>query len=130
MLNRLKDQVRRTLMAYPETRNSDIALTIKIWEEFYGIRDTIQTKQLYDLPREDNVKRIRAKFCEQNKQWAYPTIWKIAQKRGIKEDEWRNVLGYPAAGEIIYPTKISSWTDEMRYKPRKGPGFNGQAALV
>lgn len=90
----LKKQVAKILQEYPETRNSDITLTIKIWQTFYGVGEIIEVKSLYDLPREDNVKRIRAKFCEEKKRWAYPTSLQVALKRKIKEQEWRIALGY------------------------------------
>ncbi len=96
MYNTLKKQVEAVLKEYPETRNSDITLTTKIWQRFYGIGDTVELKKLYDLPREDNIKRIRAKFCEEKKSWAYPTSLLVAKQRKIKEEEWRGVLGYPS----------------------------------
>ena len=96
MIATLKKEVKHVLQNWPETRNSDIALTIKVWQLFYGIRDIVDLSKLYDLPREDNVKRIRAKFCEQGFNWAYPSNWKIARARKIKEDEWRQKLGYMA----------------------------------
>jgi hypothetical protein len=94
MIKNLKNQVKQILRMYPETRNSDIALTIKLWQVFYGIGEAVNVKNLYDLPREDNVKRIRAKFCEQGFSWAYPTELKIALGRQIKEEEWKRALGY------------------------------------
>jgi hypothetical protein len=96
MIANLKKEVKHVLQNWPETRNSDIALTIKVWQLFYGVHEAVDLSKLYELPREDNVKRIRAKFCEQGFQWAYPTEWKIARARKIKEDEWRMKLGYAA----------------------------------
>ncbi len=98
-MNTLKKQVEKVLRGYPETRNSDITLTIKIWQMFYGVGRVVDVNLLYDLPREDNVKRIRAKFCEQKESWAYPTSLEVAKKRQIKEDEWRMALGYASSLE-------------------------------
>ncbi len=92
-LKTLKKKVEYCLQNYPETRNSDVGLTIKIWQEFYGVRDSILLYDLYRLPREDAVKRIRAKF--QNDLHLYlPTEWEIARQRKINYDVWRKVLGY------------------------------------
>lgn len=89
----LKKQVELVLQKDTKTRNSDIALTIELWREFYGIRDEIKVSQLYDLPREDNIKRIRAKFQNEEKKYL-PTDWTIAKKRGILRKEWELALGY------------------------------------
>lgn len=92
-LNTLKNQVEAVLIDDPETRNSDIALTIGVWVRFYGVKMSIEVSQLYKLPREDNVKRIRAKF--QNEENKYlPTSWEVAEKRGINERTWRRFMGY------------------------------------
>ena len=66
----LKSKVLWSLKEIPETRNSDIALTLAIWKKFYSEflkydkydRLWVQVKNLYDLPREDNIKRLRAKI--------------------------------------------------------------------
>ncbi len=93
-MNTLKKQVEKVLQSFPDTRNSDITLTIKVWQTFYGVGNNISIGSLYNLPREDNIKRIRAKFCEEGKSWAYPTSLEVARKRKIKEDEWKQALGY------------------------------------
>jgi len=98
----LKDQVRHILENYPKTRNSDIALTIELWKEFYpqNIRVIVKTndllvrlEDLYHLPNQDNVKRIRAKIQNEEKEYP-PTDWKIAENRGWLEEEWKKALGY------------------------------------
>jgi hypothetical protein len=100
--NKLKDLVETMLVGIPETRNCDIRLTIEIWKRFYPdrIRKTltggggIYLDDLYDLPREDNIKRYRARF--QNDENKYlPTDWKVAKRRKINEGVWREALGYP-----------------------------------
>jgi hypothetical protein len=93
MLKNLKNKVEYCLEHYPETRNSDIALTIKIWQVYYGVGDTIAVEQLYNLSREDNVKRIRAHF-QNDKGRFVPTVWAVAKQRNFKEEEWRRLLGY------------------------------------
>ena len=99
-MQKLSKKVEYILDKYPETRNSDILLTILIWTIFHRSKLKIiendlcvPVNALYDLPREDNVKRIRAKL--QNEENKYlPTHPKVRKQRGIKEEQWRRYLGY------------------------------------
>jgi hypothetical protein len=82
-----------------EARNSDIALTVLIWQRWYlGEKERddygkVFLARLFDLPREDNVKRIRAVY--QNTEHKYlPTDPSILIKRGIEEAYWFDALGY------------------------------------
>lgn len=102
-LTNLTGQVEYILASIPETRNSDITLMIEIWKRFYSknikyVRDTdecVLLKDLYDLPREDNIKRIRAKFQNDKKNPQYlPTDQKIAEQRGILAEVWREAMGH------------------------------------
>jgi len=94
----LKKQVEYCLKTKPATRNSDIELTIAIWKEYYGQRivlsksgvELIRLKDLFDLPREDNVKRIRAKFNELGEY--LPTSPEVLKQRGLEEKEWREAM--------------------------------------
>ena len=94
----LKKMVEITLDENPkyngvEARNSDIALTILIWQRWYSVGEAIQLGRLFNLPREDNVKRVRAVF--QNVEHKYlPTDPSILIKRGIEEAYWFDALGY------------------------------------
>ena len=99
--NILRTQVETMLREVPETRNCDILLTIQIWQRYYPemIKTTkkgskgIYLDSLFTLPREDNVKRHRARI--QNEEHKYlPTIWEVARRRRINEDRWRETLGY------------------------------------
>lgn len=117
MKNTLKKRVEKILQEHPETRNSDIALTIMIWQCFYNSKiytsnlngdQYIHLKDLYNLSREDNIKRIRAKFNAEGKYW--PTDIKIVRARGLNEDGWRKDLGYPTNAETQNPTKQESYT--------------------
>lgn len=103
-LKTLTGQVEITLANHANARNSDITLTVELWKRFHpekitlsgylGEDDSIRLKDLFDLPHESEIGRIRRKF--QNDQHVYlPTDWKIAEGRGIKEEEWREHLGYP-----------------------------------
>jgi hypothetical protein len=76
-----------------QVRNSDIALTILIWQRWYNVQDTLSVERLFDLPREDNVKRVRAVF--QNTEHRYlPTDPAVLIKRSIAEAYWFDALGY------------------------------------
>ncbi len=100
-LRTLKGQVEAMLHSQEETRNNDITLTLAIWQKFYPhlIRKGstgepgVWLRDIFKLPREDNVKRVRAKF--QNEENKYlPTDPKVREARGIEEDKWRAHLGY------------------------------------
>ena len=85
-----------------EPRNSDIALTIAIWQKWYSVGtnpdSVIHLYRLFDLPREDNVKRVRAVL--QNVEGKYlPTSWEVARKRGIEREKWEEALGYKLDAE-------------------------------
>jgi hypothetical protein len=93
ILDTLQSQVEDILNRIPETRNSDKKLTWAVWRYFYSIGMQITEEQFMDLPSQDSVKRIRAKL--QNDDHRYlPTNLEIALKRGFKEEEWREWLGY------------------------------------
>ena len=120
MKKALKTMVEECLRNIPETRNSDITLMIAVWKRYYPQRirkgasgeEGVWLRDLIDLPREDNIKRVRATFNADGKY--YPTDWKVAKARGIKEDAWRVELGYPTKGQTVKPTKDDSYMDERR----------------
>lgn len=87
------------LRDYPQTRNSDITLMIVLWKEFFGVRDSVDILRLYDLPREDRIKRIRARI-QNEKNMYLPTSWEVAKQRKIEESKWRSFLGYPPINKI------------------------------
>lgn len=87
------------LKNYPETRNSDITLMIKLWEVYFPSRVRkgqngqlgVYLCDLYELPREDNIKRIRAHF--QNDMTLYlPTDQAVVKQRRINEEKWREYM--------------------------------------
>lgn len=94
------------LEADEKSRNSDIRLTQMIWWRFYNDKfETINGKAyveigaLFDLPREDNIKRIRAKIQNDLHEFL-PTDPEVARKRGWEIDEWRSYLGYPTGDTL------------------------------
>lgn len=129
----LQDKILNCLKSYPETRDSDITLMIKIWEDYHsdmlarsGGELYVKLDRLYDLPREDNIKRYRAKI--QNEEHKYlPTTWEIAKARKINEEIWRRELGYAPKvkeSEPVIPEKLKPifgdprLTHEMSWKKK------------
>lgn len=91
----LKDKILFCLERYPETRNSDILLTRAVWYEFHNSKlfemngkKAVLLESLMDLPREDHVKRIRAKIQNEEKRFL-PTDLKILKQRKLLAEEWR-----------------------------------------
>lgn len=96
----LKKQIEHCLKEMPITRNSDIALTIELWKKFYSKRLVlrqadqkyyVELSQLFELPREDNIKRIRAII--QNEEFRFlPTVESVAKQRKINMLKWREFI--------------------------------------
>jgi hypothetical protein len=121
MNKNLTIMVEAVLRNVPETRNSDVALMIAVWKRYYPslVRESKHTgeqgvylKDLYDLPSQDGIMRIRRSFNHEGKY--FPTDWKVAKARGIKEDEWRVALGYPPKDLTKNPTQADSYMDQQR----------------
>lgn len=99
-IKKLKDKVAYCLENYPKTRNSDVRLTAQVWATFHSNalmtvngEYVVRIKDLFTLPREDTVKRVRAAFQNDENKWL-PTDPSVREKRGISEQEWRKHLGY------------------------------------
>lgn len=122
---KLRDMVETVLRDAEDTRNSDVTLTIEIWRRYYpehilntskGEKSGLFLGSLYELPREDNVKRIRAKL--QNEENKYlPTIEAVRVKRKISEESWYKYLGYavrnPNQAELpVESGKAVSWLND------------------
>lgn len=97
------------LKTCPQARNSDITLVIEVWKRFYPQRvngTSILLSDLYELPREDNAKRIRAAHAHEamerleagkprgDEHYFLPTDEKIARQRQYNIEVWRKALGY------------------------------------
>jgi len=89
-----KEKVRYVLAKYPDTRNSDILLTMVLWKFFQpklversASGDKIKIASLWKLLREDNIKRHRATVQNKDKQHL-PTDIAIARRRRIEESVW------------------------------------------
>lgn len=77
------------------SRDSDVYLTLMIWNNFYselvhkmGDKSYVFLDDIMRLPREDNVKRIRAHFQNDLNQYL-PNSLEVAKQRRINEEVWR-----------------------------------------
>jgi hypothetical protein len=102
----LEKQIRETLERDERSRNSDIRLTHAIWVTYYRKhikmidgKCYVDMKAMYELPREDNIKRIRAKIQNELLEFL-PTDPEVARKRGWEIDDWRKYLGYPTGDTL------------------------------
>lgn len=93
----LKSKVEYLLKIYPQARNSDALLTAHFWNHHHKeyITSSIDGKRaiclenISKLTREDQISRVRRYI--QNVENKYPpTVWEIAEKRGIKQEAWRS----------------------------------------
>jgi len=106
----LKKQILYCLEQYPETRNSDIELMIRVWKHFTPTNEDtgrdieiihsksrgqeyIALNDLRWLQREDHIKRIRAKIQNEKKLFL-PTDPATIKARKQEEIVWRDRLGY------------------------------------
>jgi hypothetical protein len=102
----LKQKIEHCLTKYPETRNSDVLLTRAVWHEFHNSKifkhndkPAVYLEDMMDLPREDNVKRWRAKI--QNEEHKFlPTSEEVCRARKIEEFWWHGEMSKsnPALG--------------------------------
>ncbi|WP_051331075.1 DUF3800 domain-containing protein [Aneurinibacillus terranovensis] len=90
------------LNRYPSTRNSDVTLMIKYWNEFQGHKgDTISTKDLYTFERLTSISRMRAKI--QNEYGLFKSDEKIYRFRRNKEviEKEMQLLTKPESASIF-----------------------------
>lgn len=115
MAKTLESKVEYVLQNYPTTRNSDIELTIKIWAVYHNVGSSIAVRDLFSLPREDSIKRIRARI--QNDQLKYlPTSEAVTRKRKMNIQVWRQRLGYTSpVMPIIQASVVKETQRAMRW---------------
>lgn len=96
--NNLSRMVEETLRDYPKTRDDDILLTQAIWWRYYrhlleerkdgdSIEYLVNVKYIKELPREDHIKRYRARFQNENRIYL-PTNKEVAKQRRWSENQW------------------------------------------
>lgn len=107
-ITKLDAKVRAVLADDLESRNSDITLTIAVWLRFESDkivknistgRRYVALDDLFTLPREDNIKRVRAKIQNDEKKYV-PTRLDVALKRKWLEGEWRKYVAKP---DTLFP---------------------------
>ena len=113
-IKNLKDKVRRMLALHPDTRNSDITLTIRMWKEYSNPllihrekdnRYYVALEDLFNLPREDNIKRHRAKIQapKPEGEGLYPpTDEKVLKQRNKLRKEWHTSMSNVVAPDDYY----------------------------
>lgn len=88
-IKRLSDRVEFVLQNYPQTRDCDVELTRMVWKKFYNVVDDfISRQEMKLLPREDGIKRIRAKF--NSKGHYYPKDLAVVKRRKLNEEVYYN----------------------------------------
>lgn len=100
MIDKLKEKVEIILKNVLRSREDDQYLTLCIWVKYYSdllFKDEsgkycVRLEDTMKLPKEDNVKRIRAKFNEQG--LYLPTNPNVIKKRKILDKQWKKDLGY------------------------------------
>lgn len=81
----LKDQVKWILDKFPETRNSDHDLIMKVCNWFH----------LEPVGSASSIERVRRHFNQKGQ--FLPTILEVAKQRKLNIDEWKRALGYHSA---------------------------------
>lgn len=89
-----RDRVAGLLNMFPESRDSDVALTIRYWETFqsdiYTPGAELDPKRLFKLERLTTVARLRAKI--QNEYGLFPASDGVRRKRRQKEEDVRDEM--------------------------------------
>ena len=101
----LKKKIEYCLEKYPETRNDDACLTYFLWYVFHKdqlLQDKnafldsagnlfIKAQMIKYLPREDTIKRFRAKI--QNEEFRFtPTTKAVIERREANRKHWKKEL--------------------------------------
>ncbi|KKP97221.1 MAG: hypothetical protein UR99_C0017G0004 [Candidatus Moranbacteria bacterium GW2011_GWD2_36_12] len=107
----LKDKVKECLAKDKQSRNSDIRLTQMVWWNYHNSKivtlpdgeRAIRIKDLFDLPREDHISRVRRSIQEHAVKKVLsgypdfgiylPTDINVAKQRKMNEINWREYLG-------------------------------------
>lgn len=128
----LKDKVYKILEQYPNTRNSDITLTTRVWTTYYSHivkkdenGDLIaRLVDLHELPREDHIKRVRADIQNVEKKFL-PTEFSIFLKRLKNSKVWRDELGYSNwwSDEVLENKAKEIYNDYKRKEQSLFPDF-------
>ncbi len=98
-----EQRVRHTLENSPHTRNSDKALMVALWRDFYGEfienNEWVNLKDITNLPGLDGISRIRRKVQESGEYM--PTEEKVARQRARQAGEVRENINSPAYEDYL-----------------------------
>jgi hypothetical protein len=84
-LQQVKQKVEYVLANYPETRNNDKKLQVRILKTFYGV-DRIEDILRPDVPNLESIRRCRQKLQEDGK---YKSSDEVAAAREDQQDVYR-----------------------------------------
>lgn len=80
MFKNVKDQVEYVLKTYPQTRNSDKLLVVKILNKFYGVHE-LEDIMSPTVPPLETIRRHRQKFQEKGLYQSDKQIMKAREQR-------------------------------------------------
>lgn len=86
-LNTVKEQVEECLQKFPQTRNSDALLMLKLYHHFYKVSEDDPISKLLEVPAPESVSRAR-RFIQNTERKYPPTSLDVARQRQWKEEEW------------------------------------------
>lgn len=98
-IENLKAKVLHVLETFPQSRDCDQWLTLKIWSLYYpksifrgeGGVQMVKLRDIMELPREDNVKRVRA-IIQNVENKFLPTSLEVVRQRRINEELWKEYI--------------------------------------
>ncbi len=93
VMSDVKTKVAWVLNLFPQTRNSDISLTLKYWELFHPDvfhPTTMNPRDLFKLERQTNIVRVRAKI--QNEYRLFPADEAVSRHRRALEDDIKEAV--------------------------------------
>lgn len=114
--NTLRDKVAWILNHHPETRNSDVSLTLKFWETFESDiynGQVIKPDDLYKLTRQTSIARERARI--QNIYQLFQADSEIRERRGKLSEEEK---------EKAVEDKPKGWPTLVAYMDESGKNAN------
>lgn len=107
-------KVASILNKYPDTRNSDVALMVKYWQVFEGLRgDQISINNLFKFERLTSIARVRAKI--QNEYGLFKADNKIRRYRHEEEEVQREyqIASKPPVDYVTVYADESGKNDEF-----------------
>lgn len=78
---KLNNTIEHILLNYPEARDSDKYLILKVWEQYGLYLSDVQKDKFMDCPSTESIRRTRQKLQEQGK---YKASDRVSRHRRIK----------------------------------------------